>query len=420
MKKINKFNIIYVLILVYALICLIFDIRLNLISAIIATLLIILSLMKSRKNVLLFFSFLIIGYFVYSVVLCRYIFPGGPLYGVFYQLEFNSTNSIGLNCILIFYCILMFLTNNLKPIQLEKNFFKCAKENKKTYVVSIIIIFLVAFAFLNNAVLRVFSNSSQIYEYCLILFIFGFYYVGNNKKLRIILTLILLLFSGYTLLEGGRVPILQMLIIYFLMNMIYKFNCKEIILFTIAGIILFTVFGIYGDSLLWGTEFSLKYVITQMIERRFALDTSLSSYFTGLTFIDYTNFVTVGERISNFWGYIKYTFLGNMTKYQFLTDITIKKYVHYHGGYITSYFYYWLGIPGVILISLYVGKLFNMIKNIKYDNDTFKKLFSIYIISTIPRWFLYFPTPLFRGVIIFMIVYLIINIYINGDIYEKN
>ena len=127
-------NVSLILILIYALICLIFDIRLNFLSAILVTLLIIYSLIKNRKNVLLFFSFLIIGYFTFSVVLCRYLYPGGPLAGIFYQLKFPSTNSIGLNSILIFYCILMIFTRNFKNIQLDNNFFKCMKTNKKTYI----------------------------------------------------------------------------------------------------------------------------------------------------------------------------------------------------------------------------------------------------------------------------------------------
>lgn len=419
MKKFNKFDIMLIVILLYALICLIFNIQLNLLNAILTLLLIIYSLVKSRKNVFLFFAFLVIGYFILSVLLSRYFFIGGPINGEFYQLKYDNTTSVGINCILLFYSIILFIIRKFKNIEIKDNILKYDNPNKKTFIVSIAIVCAVTFALLNNIFFDLFSNSEQIYEYCLILFIFGYYYTGNNKKIWIILSIILAIFSGYTLLQGGRVPILQMLIVFFLMNMIHKYDYKKISVFTIIGILLFTVFGIYGDHLDWGTEFSISYIFEQLIARRFALDTSVSAYFTGLTFIDYANSITFGERFLNFLDYIKYTFLGGMANYKELTSITINSYVHYYGGYITSYFYYWLGPIGIILISSYIGKIFKMINNITLQSSHFIKLLTVYIISTIPRWFLYFPTPLFRGFIIFTIVYIAINIYI-GDKYEKN
>ena len=420
MKKIKQIDVIFILLMVYALVCLIFNVQLNIINALLVLLLIIYSLIKSKKNVTLFFSLLVIGYFVLSVLISRYFFIGGPLKGEFHQLKFDNTISIGLNCILLFYTIIVFNIRKFKNIELKKIFFRYNKENKKTYIVSLAIIGVILFALFNNVFFHFFSNSEQIYEYCLILFIFGFYYIGNNKLLRYILSFILAIFAGYTLLQGGRVPILQMLIVFFLMNMIHKYDYKKITIFTVIGIILFTVFGIYGDHLAWGTEFSIGYTIEQIFERRFALDTAVSSYFTGLTFIEYTNIMSFGERFLNLLGYIKYTFLGGLANYKELPLITINSYIHYYGGYITCYFYYWLGPIGVALISTYIGKLFKMINNLTFKSGHFVRLLSVYIISTIPRWFLYFPTPLFRGLIIFVVVYLIINIYINGDKNEKS
>lgn len=420
MKKFNIADLIFFICLIYSLICLFFNIQLNIISAILLLGLVIYSVIKSRKNVLLFFSFLVIGYFIFSVLISRFFFIGGPLQGEFFQLRYNNTNSIGINCILLFYSIILLLIRKFKKVEIDKNFFKYDKYNKKTLIVSLGIIFLVTFIFLNNVFFKFFSNSEQIYEYCLILFIFGYYYTGNNKKLWWILSIILALFSGYTILQGVRVSILQMLIIFFLMNMIHKYNYKKIAIFTIIGIILFTIFGIYGDHLDWGTDFSFNYIYEQILDRKFALDTSVSSYFTGLTFIEYTNIMTFGERFSNLLDYFKYTFIGGGANYKNLQSITINSYIHYYGGYITSYFYYWLGTAGVILIATYIGKLFKMINNLTLKSKHFYKLSTVYIISTIPRWFLYFPTPLFRGFIIFLIIHIAINIFISGEKNEES
>lgn len=420
MKKILKKDLIYILFIMYALICLFFNIQLDFINALIVLGLIIFSLVKNRNNALFFFFFLVIGYFIFSVLICRYIFIGGPLNGEFHQLKFTNTASIGLNCLLLFCSIIIYFIRNSKKIKINSDFFRYRNTNNKTLIVSLGIISIIIFALLNNMFFHFFSNSEQIYEYCIILFIFGFYYIGNNKKLRIILSILLLIFVGYTLIQGGRVSILQMIIVFFLMNMIHKYDYKKIAILTFMGIILFTIFGIYGDYISWGTEFSISYIIEQLIERKFALDTSVSSYFTGLTFVEYSNFVSFGDRISNFIGYIKYTFLGKYANYKQLQAITINNYIHYYGGYITSYFYYWLGPIGIVLISLYIGKFLNVINNLTIRSSHFKKLLIVYFISTVPRWFLYFPTALFRGLIIFVIIYFIINIYISGEKYEKS
>ncbi len=416
----NVFNILMIIIILLSLTSIFFNININIISSILVTLIMVYGLVKSRNNLLLFFSLLVIDYFVFSVILCRYLWIGGPLNGVFYQLKFENTSLIGLNCLLIFYCIISIMINQFKPLKLDKNFFTHNNSNKKTYTLTIFIILVIIFAFLNNLFFHIVSNSEQIYEYCLMLFIFGFYYAGNNKKLRTILSILLISFSGYTLAIGGRVPILQMLIAFFIMNMIYKYNYKKIIFFTFLGIIAFTIFGIYGDHLDWNTEFSFKFILDEVLSRRLSLDTSISAYFTGLTFVDYTNYITIQERLSNLVDYIKYTFLGSYANYKSIPDITISHYVHYYGGYITSYFYYWLGIPGVVLISSYIGYLFKKIVNLKNTSSSFLKLYCVYIIATIPRWFLYFPTALFRGTLIFIILYICINIFISGGKYEKS
>ena len=168
--------------------------------------------------------------------------------------------------------------------------------------------------------------------------------------------------------------------------------------------------------------FTISYVIEQIKERRLALDTSVSAYFSGISMIDVAENYTNSFRINNAIEYFtKYTILGNRANYKEI-DLVIRDYqVNYGGGLPTCYFYFWAGWIGVIAISLYVGFLFKIIN--KRKNSEYTELLSLFIVSTIPRWYLYIPTLLFRGILIFSIFYVVIYLFFlknNMKVDEKN
>ena len=132
-----------------------------------------------------------------------------------------------------------------------------------------------------------------------------------------------------------------------------------------------------------------------------------------------SNVNSVEERLQNFEEYCVYTLLGGKSDYIQLSELTISNYVHYFGGFITSYFYYWMGWLGVIFIAIFIGSCLRIINNMDKNSKNIYKMFTIYIMATIPRWYLYYPTPLFRGLIIFYIVYKIISI-IRNEYIQKN
>ena len=167
---------------------------------------------------------------------------------------------------------------------------------------------------------------------------------------------------------------------------------------------------------------TFSYVIEQFKERRLALDTSVSAYFSGVSMIDVVGNYTYNFRINNAIEYFtKYTILGDKANYETL-DLIIRNYqVNYGGGLPTCYFYFWAGWIGAIFISLYVGFLFKIVNSNK--KSEYAKLLSLFIVSTIPRWYLYVPTLLFRGIIIFSIFYSVIYLFFlknNKGVDEKN
>lgn len=267
------------------------------------------------------------------------------------------------------------------------------------------------------------TTATTILEYSILLFIFALYFSKDDKKNRIVTEILLVIFAIYSLKNGDRIAVLQIILADFIINYIDKIKIKQIIILMIIGIIVFTLFGLYGDFLVYGHDFkdlTLKYTVDTIKERRFALDTSVSSYFTGVSMIDVSENYTIGSRVKNgIEFFTKYTFIGSKSNYEQLSYKIRTYQINYGGGFITCYFYFWFSWIGVIFISTYVGVLIK--KVIVHDTSLYKSLLSIFIISTVPRWYLYEPLLLFRGVILFSIFYLIISkIFIkNENIIDK-
>lgn len=371
-------------------------------------------LWKYRKNRLLFFSMLIIMYFNYSFVITRYIGTTSSLLDSLYRQLYNEkTLYISIIMQIIFLCVINLIVGRVENVEIDK--IENTLEKFRYRKIMIFIMQFVLILILIYHLLMGINYNTTIFEYSIYFFIFIFYYCKNDNKNKIITEIILIFFAIYSIKCGDRIAVLQFLLVDFIINYLNKFKIKNIIGFLLAGIILFTVAGLYGDFLDYRYDFkdlTMSLVINKFKERRLALDTSVSAYFSGISMIDVSNKYSNEERIKNGIDYfLKYTVIGSKANY-ITVDILIRQYqVNYGGGLPTCYFYFWYGWSGVFAISIYVGILFKKIKESTINvSSEYNELLSIFIISTIPRWYLYVPTLLFRGIIIFTMFYMIVKI----------
>lgn len=362
---------------------------------------------KFRKNKKMFFLFLALFYFNYSYCITKYIGTESNLLSAVYeQLQNESSYIICIVQQIIFLVILDILiskkNNSLNVYENKITNFKYRKV--LIYLLDVFLIFTLLYHIINKI-----TVNTAWFEYSIYIFIFALYFTKQDKHLKIFTELILVAFSIYSLKNGDRIAVLQFLIVDFLINYINKFSIKKILLTMISGILIFTFLGLYGDILDFSKDFeklNVEYTINKIKERRFALDTSVSAYFSGLSIIDLRNIFEPKERIMNGIEYFtRYTFLGTKTEYKDPSVIVRDYQINYGGAFLTTYFYYWFGMIGVVLISCYVGYLLN--KTIK-SKTLYGYLLNIFIIATVPRWYMYVPTLLFRGVLFFSIIYFVI------------
>lgn len=379
------------------------------------------SLVKFRKNKKIFFILLMLFYFNYSVVICRYLFGKTELLETLYEQLFSKeTMGLSINLLLVFntiilmpICLYINKTND-KGIEKVSKFDIIDLQYKKLILMFFKLIIIVVFFY---HIYKKITYNTTIFEYLFIIFIFAFLIAKGDKKEQRIFEIMLIICSIYSLYIGERIGVLQFLIADFVINYLDKIKIRTTVIMMICGVCLFTFIGVYGDILDSSGDFknlTISNVVQAFSERRFALDTSVSAYFTGTSMIDISNVVTYQERINNFKDYIlDYTIKGNKSNYIDLPKVIRKYQKNYAGGYITGYFYYWLGFIGVVVIALYIGFIIRKIIKIDETSSNFIKIYSVYFITALPRWYMYVPSLLFRGSLIFIILYLILRIFMK-------
>lgn len=372
----------------------------------------IFTLVKVRNDKGIFVIIFALLYFNFSYIISRYIgTPSSTVSDLFTNIKLSNTMIISIDSQILFFAILNFMIGDKikKPASMLNKKISFPYRKILVFLLELLLILILLYHLINNI-----TESTTLLEYSIILFVFALYLTKDSKSEKLVVELILIIFSLYSLKNGDRIAILQFILADFLVNYVNKFSIKQIVTVLLIGIFLFTFFGIYGDLLDANSDMnnlSIKNTYDTLLDRRFAIDTSVAAYHAGLTIIESsTRYYSFVERIKNGFSYFTvYTILGkNLSGYVPLNVDVLKYYGNVGGGYLTSYFYFWLGWGGISLIAIYIGKLIIIFNN-NGEKNIYVNLLSVFVLSTFPRWYLYAPDLLFRGVFLFSIVYFIIS-----------
>lgn len=243
---------------------------------------------------------------------------------------------------------------------------------------------------------------SSIYEYSIIVFIFSYYYSKYRWQFAL-LSLVLFLFCAQNIIYGGRVTALQLMVVFFLCIIKPNYKIKKYIPYIVLAFIVFTAVGsLRGEILMGGNIFTVA--IDKVISTKLALDTSYSAFYCSLTFLKVLHRIDVYEHLYLIKQYICYLLFGSGVKDSNLSEYTFNYYEHTYGGVLPFYAYFYLfGYFGVLLLNLYIKKIFKL----AFSGNNFSKCFCLYFVATTPRWFLYSPSPITRGLMFFFIIYTI-------------
>lgn len=362
------------------------------------------NVVRSRSNWSLLIIYGFIAYSNYSICISNHLFP---ISNFFTHWRNESVDLIGLKVLYLFVIIITILypsRHKLKNI----NFFENNPSNSVIVLCSCVLLVLIFFyGFTRPDISGERGSASTIYEYAIIIFIVAFYYSAKRIE-KITLTIILLFFVVQNLIYGGRSTAIQLIICWFIIFVSQRISVKKALPYIILLAVIFT--GIGNMRANWSLDLeNIFNTIFDMADSKLTMDTAYSAYYTSLSFVKVAQQTTWSQRIYFFICWLISIFLGGVVPNSNLAIYTRKFYVHYYGGVLPFFGFFYLGYAGVVVIAIYISKV---IKNfLSEKNNGLNKCINIYVVSAVPRWYLYSPSPLFRGFLLLCIVYVICNIF---------
>lgn len=362
----------------------------------------ILAVFRARNNWCLLSIFLCLLISNYSIVQYYYFTDNTQFFFAKYAHTGASVTAL-LTLILFNSLLYVLLPTHIKTDSRKQSFIQ---QEKYSLIISVgfilVLLLILVFAYTRPQVEGERGEPSPLYEYSIILFIIGFYYCGNKKIIRSTLIIELILFAFQNMRYGGRITALQLLIVLLLTNFAW---IKKGFVY-LAGIVLTPVMVGIGN-LRGNFELTISTIISSlssMWNNKFTLDTAYSAYHTSITFILVKDNLTFPEIMKMFSDFILSMLLGgSIIPSGNLANYTHEYYLHYYGGLLPVYIYFYTGATGVVIIACLVA--FYLYKVLSSKQNEFFTCLGIYISATAFRWYLYSPSNLLRGVMLFAIVF---------------
>jgi len=254
-----------------------------------------------------------------------------------------------------------------------------------------------------------FQMSTAMEYYCIFLLVSIF--SAKGKYDRILILLFVIVYSIRVFLYGGRVPVIQVWLLIYLAMFLNRFSNKILICFLLFSTIILEVFSsIRANPLL---------VLSALNADRFNLNNSVilsnqgDVFYSSTVFINmrHLNVVPVLTRLKSLFGFILSFFLRTDSLWEeanlsgFLASLSSFG----GGGLFPAYFYFWFGVPGVIIAAYIVHRIVKGWYNI--NPKTLKGVYLSLAFATFPRWFAYSPISLYKlstwGVIVYFIIRLL-------------
>lgn len=362
-----------------------------------------------RKNI---FGLIISGsllYFNYSILVFNYFsFSNSMFWG--YNETPIATDSLYILLLFINFLLLGIIIFSRNNFSISNNVIDWEKEEYNPYLsvgitLSLFLIFIFGFT---RGELGDRGTPSTFYEYSVILFILLAYFSGNSLFFKRINIFLMIIYASQNLIFAGRITALQVLIVLYLLYFRKLISTKSLVIFAAGVFFLFSMIGTARGAL-FTSGVGIGEVISQIKERKFALDTAFAAFFTAETFVDYKNYVDFSFRINQFSRFLLSMIVGGgAVTNSNLSILTHSFRTHYFGGVLPFYFFFWFGSVGICISSTIV-LIYTQLIGLFKKNDLIKMI-SIYIAATASRWFLYSPSNLFRGVLILSILYFICSL----------
>lgn len=369
-----------------------------------------LAVMRVRKNWYLFTIYSCILYCNYSVLITLYL-TRDVMKSIFTTYAGTATGIQGLNILCAFSLLMLMAApkiytegkNNIKSLIVDN------RDNPFLVISLIILLILVCILGFGRPEVRGQRGSpSAFYEYSTILVIIGFYYSGSRPIFRRALVFISAMYALQNFIYGGRVTGLQLMLIIIFSLYAEKLSFLPLAFLGAIVFILMAAIGSHRANLVLSGNV-ISGVISSLSKGKLALDTAFSSYHCSMTFLDTLNFTGWGQRLYLFSRWLLSMLLGNSVSDSQLALYTSNFFAHYGGGILPYFGYFYLSLPGLVFMALYCAFIFSLINKSGASENGLIRCISVYVTTTVLRWWLYSPSQIIRGVMLVCLVWYVFD-----------
>lgn len=373
-------------------------------------------LKRTFSSWLLFLPALLNAYIVYSVLAVVYWFPDDGL--LWTSLSGTRYSFEGAIATFVFQVTLLTLVSSCRPKKVDIDISDIGSAPMLSVVLLLICLVLgfVLYGQADSSNIRI--GGGVFYEYLLIPIIIAICYLPKERSYRIFaLSIVSLLFVN-SLVHGNRAESLPILMATFIVLFSDKVTPLRALPIILIGVLVMQAIGIFRLEE-YRSNNLLEAFFNYLNQTRFAWDTAYSSYHTSLTFIaslDCTDVTTRLQMFGTFW--LSMLAGGSVNTSGNLAVYTSAMFVHYNGGYLPIYFYFYIGYIGCMFAAVVVALYFRMIDRAANRRRCLTYMLGVYISCASFRWFLYSPSQLFRGALLFCIFYMLIK-FVHNTIQQK-
>ena len=365
----------------------------------------ILTIIKVRRNWYLLISTGVISYCNYSIVYANHL---NKLQTYFTTFSSEPVAVTGVNILLLFAYLLLLLMPRVKnhPKYPQALVVNNRYNLPMVLALSCVLVFILYFGFTRPAVAGMRGSPSTYYEYSLIILVIAVFYAGKNKGAHLLINIIMAAYALQNFVYGGRVTGVQIIICWVLCYGIDKLSLLKAAPIALIGFMLLSMIGSMRANFVLNFD-NMRDAILNILNSGGTLDTAYSAYFTSLTFVEVRDIIAFSQRIEMLGAWALSMFLGGSVPNSNLAVFTRNYYVHYYGGVLPFFGYFYLGIPGIVAFALYIKRLCGRFVSVSAKSKGLLRCIAIYVTSTSLRWYLYSPSQIVRGVMILTVCYIL-------------
>lgn len=369
----------------------------------------------SRNSVYLLLLALLIAYVNYSIIVYFYLAspPSSSNYLAYVGTQYANI-AIGILLLFLSIMTLFFPRGGEGSISIRAIFTRSTNFNALIVLaVCAVLTYILIFGYTPGEALGERGQTSTVYESATIFLLIGFYFSGDRRGAQLIMQAFAVVLALEGLLFADRIAPMQFLLCMYVVYYIDRLPQSFTVCLLIGGILML---GFIGEDRVVDSSYSFSHFIDTWLDRKGAQSTFPGAYHASISFVAFKDITSIPQQLSLFWDFIVSQVIGTkQIETGSLAAVTREYYWHNYGGIYPFFFYYYLGIIGVVFGSFLPGLYVRVVAKMEASTNPIIVVLSVFFLVTVFRWYVYSPTTLLRTAgqlaVLFGAAYLVHGMY---------